>query len=313
MTNDEVLVVDGTKREDSAKVLPHTPLLTSQKAEWNDVFLEHYCHPAHETPEFRSTRHIISVSGINSRIEQEIRLEGRFTKFSYGSGEIIELVPAYSSYWVAWDRKAEFSVLSLCPRFLEQVVYESVNGERIELIPQFAVVDPIIQHIALALKADVEAGCTTGQLFGESAATMLAVRLLKAYATRKRSIREYEDGLSDYRLQQAIEYINAYLDQDLKLAELADVAGVSQYYFVRLFKQSMGISPRQYLIRQRVERAKQLLKQRELSIVDIALQCGFANQAHFTKGFRKLTNITPKAYREGMGMFSPVGDTEFRH
>ncbi|MGH8000244.1 MAG: helix-turn-helix domain-containing protein, partial [Brasilonema sp.] len=68
------------------------------------------------------------------------------------------------------------------------------------------------------------------------------------------------------------------------------------YYFCQLFKQSLGITPYQYVLQLRVERAKQLLKNQKITICDVALACGFANQSHFTKHFRKLTGMTPKAY-----------------
>lgn len=101
-----------------------------------------------------------------------------------------------------------------------------------------------------------------------------------------------------YRLRQAIDYINEHLDRRIQLADIAQAMGMSKYYFCHLFKQSMGMAPYQYVIHLRVERAKQLLKQPDMVISDIALQCGFANQTHLTKHFRKLAGITPKAYRD---------------
>ncbi|WP_256478965.1 helix-turn-helix transcriptional regulator [Chroococcidiopsis sp. CCMEE 29] len=83
----------------------------------------------------------------------------------------------------------------------------------------------------------------------------------------------------------------------MKLAHLAKLVGMSQYYFCHLFKRSMGVTPYQYVLQQRIERSKQLLKQNELSIAEIALMCGFKNQSHLTTFFRKLTGITPKVFR----------------
>ncbi len=98
---------------------------------------------------------------------------------------------------------------------------------------------------------------------------------------------------------QVSEYINAYLDRDIKLADLASVAGVSQFHFSRLFKQSIGISPHKYLLKERVERAKHLLKNSKLAIAEIAFQCGFNSQSHLGKSFRELTGVTPGVYRKG--------------
>jgi AraC family transcriptional regulator len=92
--------------------------------------------------------------------------------------------------------------------------------------------------------------------------------------------------------------INFKQAEDVSLEAIAQHLGMSRYYFVRLFKQSMGTTPHQYVLPQRIERAKGLLKQRQEAISDIALGCGFADQNHFGKLFRQMTGTTPKAYRE---------------
>jgi AraC family transcriptional regulator len=104
---------------------------------------------------------------------------------------------------------------------------------------------------------------------------------------------------------QVLEYIHEHLDQNIKLADLAQLLGISQFHFSTLFKQAIGISPYQYLLQQRIERAKQLLKQTERfakgdakrTIMEIALECGFNSHSHLSKQFRRLTGITPTAYR----------------
>jgi AraC family transcriptional regulator len=103
--------------------------------------------------------------------------------------------------------------------------------------------------------------------------------------------------LSKTQLSRSIEYINEHLSQNLTLTEIAAELDLSQYYFCRLFKQSIGMTPHQYLIQQRVERSKQLLKQSEQKIVDIATQCGFANPSHFAKCFRQRMGISPQQFR----------------
>lgn len=92
-----------------------------------------------------------------------------------------------------------------------------------------------------------------------------------------------------------IEYIDANLNYSLSLSELGQLMQISLSYFARLFKKSTGLAPHQYLIRQRVKRTKTLLKQRKLSIAEIADAVGFANQAHLNYHFKRLTGITPKA------------------
>ena len=99
-------------------------------------------------------------------------------------------------------------------------------------------------------------------------------------------------------MEQVIDYIKVNLAQDLSILDLASLTSMSESHFSRSFKQLVGIAPYQYLMQQRVERAKQLLKQQAISISDIALDCGFANQTHLTKVFRQMTGVTPKAYQK---------------
>lgn len=103
-------------------------------------------------------------------------------------------------------------------------------------------------------------------------------------------------GLSPRPLRQVTDYINARLDQELGLEELAAIAKLSQYHFSRSFKHSTGRSPYQYVIYQRVEQAKQLLKQGEMSISEVAITCGFTHQSHLNRHFKRLTGLTPKAF-----------------
>lgn len=108
---------------------------------------------------------------------------------------------------------------------------------------------------------------------------------------------QYSGGLSKYKLKQAIDYIDTHLDENIKVFDLANLANISQYYFCHLFKQSTGISPYQYIIQQRVAKAKKLLKQRKLSLVEVALECGFSSQSQMTQHFRRCVGLTPNVYR----------------
>lgn len=113
--------------------------------------------------------------------------------------------------------------------------------------------------------------------------------------------------LSPEMLRQALAYIQEHLSEGMTLETIANHLGISQYYFSHLFKQSMGVSPYQYILQQRVERAKQLLMQSELAIAEIALECGFANQNHLARHFRNLVGISPKTFR-GKAMKSLKND-----
>ena len=116
--------------------------------------------------------------------------------------------------------------------------------------------------------------------------------------SRRLEFKDYTDGLSRSALRQVIEYVHAHLDQELGLAELAAIAHLSPHYFTRLFKQSTGSTPHQFVIRCRVERAKTLLLSGKSSIAEIAQQVGFANQAHLNVHIKRSLGVTPKMILE---------------
>lgn len=132
----------------------------------------------------------------------------------------------------------------------------------------------------------------------ESLCNALSCHLLKIYNSGGRSLPS-NSRLATQKLSDAIDYIDTHLSSAIVLEDLASVLNISRYHFCHLFKQSFGIAPYQYILQRRVERAKQLLHRQELSITEIALACGFANQSHFTKHFRQQTGSTPKQYRQG--------------
>jgi AraC family transcriptional regulator len=142
----------------------------------------------------------------------------------------------------------------------------------------------------------------TGDRFGkrlylESLSEVLAVHLLRNYCVFEPLFPKYTNGLTPDKLRQTIDYIQAYLDTDLSLEVMAKQIGMSRCYFASQFKQAMGISPHQYVNQQRIKKAQQLLRQ-ERSLVEIALDCGFASQSHFNKVFRQYVGMTPKNYQQ---------------
>jgi AraC family transcriptional regulator len=104
--------------------------------------------------------------------------------------------------------------------------------------------------------------------------------------------------LAKHKLRAVLEYIHEHLDAELCLDQLAAVAHVSPYHFARLFKKSTGLPPHQYVIARRIERAKELLRERErLPLAEVAAEVGFACQSHFTRHFKRLVGVTPRRFR----------------
>lgn len=158
--------------------------------------------------------------------------------------------------------------------------------------------DPLLEQIGLALWRELEQPTATGKLYAQTAAQMLAVHLLCYYTTPAQQIKEPAQGLTPGQVGQVTDFVQAHLDQDLSLTALAGQVGFSSYYFARLFRRTTGESPHQFVLRQRIERAKELLGEADLSLASIALASGFAHQSHLTRAFKRSFGLTPAAYRE---------------
>jgi AraC family transcriptional regulator len=158
--------------------------------------------------------------------------------------------------------------------------------------------DPLLQHLALVLQTAIEGKGVAGQLYAASLADALAVHFLKRYAAARPSLGEVKGGLLLYKLRRTIAYIQAHLEEELPLTTLAVVAQMSPAHFARLFKHATGLAPHQYVIRSRMAYARRLLADTDLSLIDIGLQVGCADQSHFTALFRTHVAQTPKAFRD---------------
>lgn len=293
--NSATVALDFTKQTDAARVLPQVPLVDSYHTGWQGVTFTHYCHPPHETVEHCLVQHSLVITAAKNCFQVERRLDGKCHRYIHGNGRI-DVIPAFLRRRTNWNREIEFSVIAICPTLLQQTTQES-RQQKIELVPQLAITDPIIQQLAIALKLEIQTGCLSGRLYGESLGTALAARLAQNYAVSKPAIRKAH-GLPPSQLTRVVDYLQANLAQDVSIADLATLTSMSTSHFSRSFKQSVGVAPYRYLLQQRVQRAQQLLDARSLSISAIALECGFANQTHLTKVFRQMTGMTPKAYQK---------------
>ncbi|NEU73413.1 helix-turn-helix transcriptional regulator [Hassallia byssoidea VB512170] len=290
----QITIIDYRQADASNLILPKSPIVSSKNAQWSDIHFELQQQPTHDTTEHLHCLHILTYICSPTPLEQWI--DGKLQQLVHGNTFIL---PAGVLHRCQWLKDIEFMFVGIEPSLFNKVGQELVKSDHIELKPHFATLqDPLIQGILSAFKDELVSGGIAGNLFIEQLKTTLITHLLRKYSVFTPQISTSSDGLPKYKLQKVIEYINAHLQYNLRLAEIAAIAQLSEFYFCRLFKQSMNMSVHQYVIQQRVERAKQLLLQGQMPIIDIALACGFANQSHLNLHFKRLTGVTPKTVLE---------------
>lgn len=276
------------------------PILSSQNQGWENVLVEQFQHLPGEGSFHYSDEHAICLS-LAPRPVRLLQIQGGKTYAGlYGKGDI-SITPAKVPFFARWDRDDHYLQIRIASSFIQNVARETIC-EQVELRCEFRTRDPQIEAIAMLLFAELKQENLGGRLYIESLANVLAVHLLRQYSALKPRLSVYEGGLRERQLSQVLEYINEHLNQDIKLADLAKLLGMSQFHFSHLFKRSIGTAPYQYLLQQRIERAKQLLRQTDQSIMEIAFLCGFNSHSHLSKQFRQLTGMTPTAYRANKNM-----------
>lgn len=251
-------------------------------------------------PPDKLTYHLVTVyMGAPSR--QQTSFEGRNFNVLQTRGDVA-IIPALSTMRSWYDEVEQDDIyLHLEPSFIKKVALEAdLNPDKVELITTFGTRNPQVSQLAqLAFEELQRSEAVTGSnLYADSLANILAVQLLRDYSSYNLPPElTYANGLPHKKLSQVLDLINSALASDLSLAVLAQTAGLSQYHFLRLFKHSTGVTPHQYILRQRISRAKQLLVESDLSITEISYSLGFATPAHFTHHFRRQTGLTPSDLR----------------
>ena len=174
---------------------------------------------------------------------------------------------------------------------------DGAYGE-VELRPSRKFADPRLSAMAAAVHAEMVAGFPSGRLFLDSVEQAMAVALVKDHAVRHRPVQIYRGGLGSARLRRIRELVHAKMEDDLSLDDMAQSVGLSTAHFARMFRKSTGETPHQFVLRQRVERAKAMLRAPDARVLDVAVACGFKTQQHFAQVFCDVCGVSPTRYRQ---------------
>ncbi|MEG4420159.1 AraC family transcriptional regulator [Microcoleus sp. LAD1_D5] len=296
MVASDILVVDFAQKDNVLKLYPEPPLLSSDRSGWDGIQLQYHRHQPHKLAENYSKQHRIIIhdrSPSPPLVEEMIEHRFQTKQFSYGDVTVVPADVLNSAYW---NTEYEFITLSFEPSTFVRHTFDLTDVADVEFIPNFSKPDPLIHSIGVALKSELEFSSVGSRLYVDSLTAALMTHLWRHYWAQKPVSQTEINVLPKRRLRQIIDYIHQHLDQDLALSELAAIVQMSPSYFSSLFKQSTGLAPHQYVIQCRIERAKNLLLQGELTIAEVAFNLGFTHQSHLSRHFKRLVGVTPKAF-----------------
>lgn len=251
---------------------------------------------AKEETDITSTRHLILLNLRGNSERGEYFLDAKHAAFIPRKPGAILFIPAGCSWkgWEVGDPTAAYLSISVDQAFVTKLFDRTLSSGPPSLSPDLGCEDAVIMNAARGIGAEIHEQYPLSTLLVESYAATIFAQLARKqrYAPPVR-----KGGLASANLSRVLQRIEDKLVTDLSLGQLAAVAGLSVPHFCRTFKQTLGCPPHTFIIRRRVERAKEYLRHSSMTVTDVALASGFSSSSHFSNAFRREVGTTPVGYR----------------
>ncbi|WP_047488945.1 AraC family transcriptional regulator [Terriglobus sp. TAA 43] len=285
---ERVIVVRNSREE---PLLAGRPRLTSSDSPWKGIVLERHTVGSVEVPEHDHGSLCMHLQ-LRGDVEMEWWSEGRNAIEQPRAGSMI-LLPEGTRDRLRWEGTSERLIVSVTPAVMRRAAEEAGLKTSPHVAMQWHLHDEGLRALLAEMGREAEAGWPAGSLYGELLGMSLAHTLLRRHAALPVALKDARGGIPLARLRRVLEFIEAHLHTDVRLEQLAAEAELSPFHFARLFRETTGITPHQYVLERRIERAKLLLRLKQMPIVDIAQQSGFSSATNFIRSFRSRVGITP--------------------
>ena len=235
-------------------------------------------------------------------IEAAWHTPGGSTRHASGLPGSLLIVAADQPHAVRVREETELATIWLPQSLLAHAADAlSVKGT-VEVVNRGWVTDPLLQSLCFALIAETRQNPHAAKFYLDATTSLFAAYLVRNFSAGTARSERQTGSLRPNALRQALTYIEDNLDNKLSLSGIAASVSLSPDHFARLFRQSTGESPYRYVLSRQLERAYELLQERELSVGEIAARVGFYDQAHFSRYFKKATGLSPSEYRAKGGI-----------
>ena len=269
---------------------------SSDQLGWSSL----YVSQQHELPfddTYQPVKDHLVILHLDGPVRVERRLRGTVERMVIPPGGIFSM-PGGTDFWVHLLEPLHSIHFYVRDAILREVAAEFWAGDpaKIQLLPLFGDVDPVLDSIAHAANHAVTAGGGRSQLLADYLARALAARLI-AHSAGGMTEPPSRNMLAPIQRKRLRDFVGAHLAHPIALADLAGALGLSPSRLARGFKRDTGMTPYHYVLLARVEHAKKLLRTTASPIAEIALTCGFSHQEHLTRMFGREVGMTPAAYR----------------
>jgi len=271
---------------------------TSASMGWRNLFVSVQREPVSETS-YGGTPHHLLVVQQTGPVKLTLGMSGRPTTKTVISGGCT-LIPGGEGFSIRITGAVDSVHVYLRKELVDRVLVDRAcaSSSPRQLTPSLGTPEPLLEHLTAGCVTALQRGDASSSLYVDHLAWAMAAHLVEAHAKGSR-LRDMDVGktLSERQLQRVRSYIEANLQRDISVEDLAQAAGLSPVYFARQFKRRTGVAPYRCVLIARVEQAKLQLSKDRMSITEIALACGFSHQEHLTHAFKTLCGTSPGAFR----------------
>lgn len=283
-------------------VYPSDPLLRSRdvvRPRASELInLEYFEAAPASMPRERFAQHHILINLLDQPQQVENWRDGVHRDFTYRRNEIVVTPAGVETGW-RWHVQSRVIVITIDPiqleRFAERELGLLLTDQQLRDQPQFE--DADLTSAAEMLLAAMQNRGKGSEVMYESLARIFAVKLLERYGEDAAKRAQFSKSFTPAHYKRVLDYLADHFGDQIAIANLASVAGLSEAHFSREFRRTIGDSPHQFLMRYRVEQATKLLTDPTLQLSAISHACGFSDQAHLTRLFKRFTGQTPRQYR----------------
>jgi AraC family transcriptional regulator len=283
--------------EDAIRNIVHTlPYRTSCTLNWPGVEVHRYHIATVEGPEHTLPYLGVFLPHVQEPFHARLEVGGRTLSARF-TNQSVSVIPPGILRQFSRDSAVpyELTAILIDPLMLAGISRAQTGLDFPNIIPQFGIVDPLIRSIGMMLDNEMESENPNPRIYAESLLAALVAQIFSRYTDRQTGARN--TGAHGVQIRRAVEYINQHMDGDLRLEDIAKVANMSKYHFAKVFRQVVGMPPHQYLVRMRVEKARKLLIESEMSITEVANLVGYEDTGQFSEQFLKIVGATPHRYR----------------
>ncbi|PVC66090.1 AraC family transcriptional regulator [Priestia megaterium] len=208
----------------------------------------------------------------------------------------INFIPAGADSTCEWKEPLSFLRVELNPQIVKEIADKESLSSSLDLSYYLRNQDHKMQQLLLWLNEEVEHGNPQGKLYIDSVTNLIIYHILKQHNDSQSNFLSKTPGLEHLKI--AMEYMQDHYAESITLDELTRLSNLSSSHFINSFKQTLGVTPHQYLLKIRIERAKEKLQSSSLPLSEIAYELGFTDQSHFSKHFKKITGMSPLKWKQ---------------